>query len=115
MATLTSPPPIPDVLDNPLVLKIAKTHLKTPAQVLLRHLIQQQIVVIPKSVTPKRILENFQVSISPPILILVQFGLTQSSLLQVFDFALSDEEMEAMNALDKGSEHRSFLFDFFLG
>jgi len=89
----TPPPPIPDVLDNPLVLEIARTHSKTPAQVLLRHLIQQQIVVIPKSVTPKRILENFQ----------------------VFDFALSDKEMEAMNALDKGSEHRSFLFDFFLG
>lgn len=52
---------IPPVLSDPVVLEIAKAHSKTPAQILLRHLIQQDIVVIPKSVTQKRVQENFQV------------------------------------------------------
>ena len=52
---------MPPVLSDPLVLEIAKAHCKTPAQILLRHLIQQDIVVIPKSVTQKRVQENFHV------------------------------------------------------
>jgi len=52
---------MPPVLSDPVVLEIAKAHSKTPAQILLRHLIQQNIAVIPKSVTQKRVQENFQV------------------------------------------------------
>jgi diketogulonate reductase-like aldo/keto reductase len=43
------------------VKKIASSHGKSPAQVLLRHLIQQGIIVIPKSANPIRIKENGQV------------------------------------------------------
>jgi diketogulonate reductase-like aldo/keto reductase len=43
------------------VKNIASSHEKSPAQVLLRHLIQQGIIVIPKSANPKRIKENGQV------------------------------------------------------
>ena len=54
-------PELPIVLKDSTVLDIARTHSKTPAQVLLRHLIQQDVIVIPKSVSQKRIQENFQV------------------------------------------------------
>ncbi|KAI8520197.1 hypothetical protein Bbelb_034540 [Branchiostoma belcheri] len=48
------------VLEDPVVLDIAKNHGKTPAQVLLRYHLDRGIVVIPKSVTPSRIKENLQ-------------------------------------------------------
>lgn len=48
-------------MSEPAVLKIAKSHNKTPAQVLLRHLMQLGIAVIPKSANPARIRQNFDV------------------------------------------------------
>jgi len=50
-----------DPLKDPVVCRIAEHHNKTPAQVLLRHCMQRDIVVIPKSTNPGRIKENFQV------------------------------------------------------
>jgi len=85
----TPPPPIPPVLEDPLVLKLSKAHAKTPAQILLRHLIQQNIAVIPKSASPRRIKENFE----------------------VLNFELTDREIEQLNSLD--NNFRSFKFDFF--
>lgn len=55
-------PDVPKLLEDELVVKIARTHGKSPAQVLLRHMIQQDVIVIPKSVTKKRIEENLNVS-----------------------------------------------------
>lgn len=69
-------------LDNEVIQRIAKKHGKTPAQVLLRWDLHKGIVTIPKSVHKERIVEN--------------------SL--VFDFALEDEEIEALNALNE--DHR---------
>lgn len=57
-------PDLPIVLKDSTVQEIARTHSKTPAQVLLRHLMQQDVIVIPKSVSQKRIQENFQVGYS---------------------------------------------------
>ena len=51
-------------MQDTIVMEIARAHSKTPAQVLLRHLIQQGVIVIPKSVTERRIKENFQVKIN---------------------------------------------------
>ncbi|ADB48520.1 aldo/keto reductase [Conexibacter woesei] len=68
------------VLDDPAIVAIAQAHGKTPAQVVLRWHLQLGNVVIPKSVTPARIAEN----------------------LDVFDFALSDEQLAAIAALDRG-------------
>ncbi len=66
-------------LADPTILKIADAHAKTPAQVVIRWHVQLGNVVIPKSVTPRRIHENFD----------------------VFDFALSDAEMKAIGTLDE--------------
>ncbi|MFA6251106.1 MAG: aldo/keto reductase [Candidatus Paceibacterota bacterium] len=54
-------------------------HKKSPAQILIRWGIQRKIVVIPKSVTPDRIKENFD----------------------VFDFELSEDEMKTISGLNR--------------
>ncbi|GAA4382995.1 hypothetical protein GCM10023147_01520 [Tsukamurella soli] len=59
---------------------IAAAHGKTPAQVMLRWHLDEGRQVIPKSVTPSRIRENFD----------------------VFDFRLTGDELSAIDALDTG-------------
>ncbi len=66
------------VLADPVIGEIAKRHGKSPAQVIIRWHLDLGLVVIPKSVTPSRIVENFD----------------------VFDFALSDEDKAAIAGLD---------------
>jgi Aldo/keto reductases, related to diketogulonate reductase len=66
--------------DDPMIAGIGRTHGKTPAQVMLRWHLQQGRSAIPKSVRPDRIAENFD----------------------VFGFVLSDEEVAAIDALDRG-------------
>ena len=67
-----------DIFKNKILTSIAKKHHKSVAQVILRWLIQRNVVAIPKSVHRERIVENFV----------------------VFDFNLSSEDMEAIAALD---------------
>jgi len=66
-------------LDDPTVLKLAKKYNKTAAQVLLRWSVETNVIVIPKSVNPERILQNSQ----------------------IFDFKLTKEEVEELDQLDK--------------
>jgi diketogulonate reductase-like aldo/keto reductase len=66
-------------LKNRRVRKLAERVGRTPAQVLLRWCVQRELVVIPKSTHRERIEEN----------------------AKVFDFALSDEDMSALDALDE--------------
>jgi 2,5-diketo-D-gluconate reductase A len=68
-------------LQDPVIVEIAQEHGKTPAQTIISWHLQLGNVVIPKSVTPSRIGENFG----------------------VFDFALSDEQMARIEALDAGT------------
>lgn len=82
---------IPTVLQDPVVTTIAQKWNKTPAQVLLRHLLQLGFIVIPKSVNEARIKENSQ----------------------VLDFNLCNEDMVILNGLDRGIKGRTFLFDVF--
>ncbi|WP_329375074.1 aldo/keto reductase [Streptomyces sp. NBC_01483] len=68
------------VLEDPVVTAIAETHGKSPAQVLLRWGIQHGRSVIPKSTKRHRIAEN----------------------IDVFDFALTADELKALDALETG-------------
>ena len=68
------------VFSDPTLAAIAAAHGKTIAQVVLRWLIQRDVVVIPKSVRPERMAEN----------------------LDVFDFELAADEMTRIAALDRG-------------
>jgi diketogulonate reductase-like aldo/keto reductase len=67
-------------LDDPTIVGIAEAHGKSPAQIMLRWHLQQGRSAIPKSTKPHRIAENFD----------------------VFDFALSGDELTAIDALDTG-------------
>lgn len=67
------------MFQNKTLQEIGEAHGKSVAQTALRFLIQNGVVVIPKSVHKERMEEN----------------------LQVFDFALSDEEMKQISALDR--------------
>jgi 2,5-diketo-D-gluconate reductase A len=69
-----------ELLDDPVIAEIASERERTPAQVVLRWHIQLGNVVIPKSVTPSRIEENFR----------------------VFDFELTEAEMKRLSELDRG-------------
>lgn len=71
-------------LDDPAVRAVAETHGRTPAQVLLRWALDRGDIVFPKSLSRARLAENFD----------------------VFDFALSGDEVAALAALDKGEAGR---------
>ena len=66
-------------LDDPVIAGIARGHVMTPAQVMLRWGLQHGRSVIPKSTKPSRIAEN----------------------IDVFDFELSDDEMRRIGALKR--------------
>ncbi len=74
-----------EVLEDPTISEIAKKVGKTTAQVVLRWHIQRDDIVFPKSVTPSRMKENFE----------------------IFDFELGSEEMEAISMLDRDEEGRT--------
>ncbi|MEW2103147.1 aldo/keto reductase [Streptomyces cellulosae] len=67
------------ILEIPAIVAIAQKHGRTPAQVVLRWHLQLGNIVIPKSVTPSRIQEN----------------------IDVFGFALDDEDLAAISALNE--------------
>jgi 2,5-diketo-D-gluconate reductase A len=75
-----------NLFTNPALTEIGSAHGKSVAQVVLRWLVQRDVVVIPKSVRPERMAEN----------------------LDVFGFELSDDEMTRIAALDTGA---SMFFD----
>lgn len=75
-----------NIFSNELLVALAGKYNKTVAQVILRWLIQREVVVIPKSVHKERIVENFS----------------------VFDFELSPDDMEAITTLDT---KKSSFFD----
>ncbi len=52
---------VPNILEDLVVTELAKKHNKTPAQILLRFLVQQELVVIPKSTNPERLQQNLDV------------------------------------------------------
>jgi len=72
------------LLDEPVLATIAAKYGKTPAQVVLRWNIELGIATIPRSSNPERLAQN----------------------LDIFDFALTGDEIAAVSALDTGAEKR---------
>lgn len=72
-----------ELLGDPVISQIAAAHGKSSAQVILRWNLQKGVVVIPGSSNPDHIREN----------------------TELFDFALTDEEMAQINALDRNEKH----------
>ncbi|XP_072779922.1 aldo-keto reductase family 1 member B1 isoform X3 [Taeniopygia guttata] len=98
------------LFDDPQIKEIALKHNKTPAQVLIRLQIQRNVSVIPKSVTPQRIEENFKCFsllllffLQTNFFVSLQTEATQlfGTFMQVFDFELTEEEMETLLGFKK--------------
>ncbi|XP_041368669.1 aldo-keto reductase family 1 member B1-like isoform X2 [Gigantopelta aegis] len=70
---------MPKLLEEDILIKIASKYGKTPAQVALRWAIQRKYAIVPKSITPSRIKENFE----------------------IFDFELDQSEMEEISKLNR--------------
>lgn len=68
-----------ELLSEPTIVEIAEKHKKSPAQVILRWDLQNEVVTIPKSVKEHRIIEN----------------------ANIFDFELSADDMDRLNSLNK--------------
>ncbi len=71
-----------DLLRHPTIVAIAQEHGRTPAQIVLRWHVQQGLVPLPKSQNPERMRAN----------------------LDVFDFALSDEQLHRLAGLSAGPD-----------
>lgn len=67
------------LLDEPTIVEIAEKHKKSPAQIILRWDLQNEVVTIPKSIKEHRIIEN----------------------ANIFDFELTQEDMDRINSLNK--------------
>ena len=72
-----------ELFNNTVISKIADNHNVTPAQVILRWNLQKGVVVIPGSSNPNHIKEN----------------------TDIYDFELSDDEMDKINGLDRNEKH----------
>jgi L-glyceraldehyde reductase len=86
------------VVDDPLVVDIAKKLNKDPAQVLISWAIQRGSAVLPKSVTPSRIESNFQGICENNVSVL-------PILISAIDFVIPDAEFEAINKLDRNERY----------
>lgn len=69
-----------DLLNNPVILELAEKYGKNSGQIILRFENQEGIIVFPKSLTPERIKSN----------------------MEIFDFKLTNREMDELRALDTG-------------
>lgn len=81
------------LLDHPTIVELGKKYGKTPAQIILRWHVQNDIIVIPKSVREERIREN----------------------ANIFDFELSQEDMKKIDGMNEnkrfGKDPDNFSFD----
>lgn len=79
---------VPDLMDNPVVVEIANRVEKSPAQVLLRYLVELGVSVIPKSTNANRLKSN----------------------LDLFGFELSADDMKKLADLDENIRINDFAF-----
>jgi len=81
-----------ELLGDPVIQRLAEKHQKTPAQIILRWDIQNNVLTIPKSIKEHRIIEN----------------------ADIFDFSLEEEDMQEINGLNinsrSGADPETFNF-----
>lgn len=80
----------PNLLENETLMAIAEAHGKSVVQVILRWHMQEGLCAVPGSTNPEHIQEN----------------------IDIFDFELSDDEMEQIRSLDKGESGRYFNINY---
>ena len=80
----------PNLLENETLMAIAEAHGKSVVQVILRWHMQEGLCAVPGSTNPEHIQEN----------------------IDIFDFELSDDEMEQIRRLDKGESGRYFNINY---
>ncbi|VEN50188.1 unnamed protein product [Callosobruchus maculatus] len=80
----------PNILQLPVIKKIAEKHKKTTGQILLRFWIEQNVAVIPKSTNLERLKQN----------------------MDVLSFSLDSDDMKQLKAMDMGEKGRIFDMDF---
>ena len=78
------------LLNDEVLSEIAQAHGKSVVQIILRWHMQEGLCAVPGSTNPDHIQEN----------------------IEIFDFELSDEEMEQIRAIDKGEEGRYFNINY---
>lgn len=79
---------IPNSLDHPVILELAKKYNKTAAQIALRYVLQQGTAIIPKTVTSSRLKEN----------------------MDIFDFELNVDEMASIEKIGTGERIAPFNY-----
>ena len=72
--------PRQEVVENPVLIKLAEKYGKSVVQIVLRWLIQQGVSIIPKTWNPQHLEDN----------------------ISIYDFSLSDEDMTIIDSLDEG-------------
>lgn len=80
------------VLENEVIKELAEKYDRTPGQIILRWHVQTEVVVIPKTSTPKRMDEN----------------------LNVFDFELSEEDMKKIAELDRNERNNQLPTEMYI-
>ena len=70
-----------DSLNNKVIKSLSRKYDKTPAQIILRWIVQQNIIPLPKSTTPSRIIEN----------------------INIFDFELDNDDIELINNIKESN------------
>ena len=77
------------LLEEPVLVEIGKKYSKSSAQIILRWHIQEGIIVFPRSTKKEHLQDNFD----------------------IFDFELTDKEMNAIRGLDKGERYYNFTLE----
>ena len=78
-----------DLLKDKTIAEIAKKYKKTPAQIMLRFMIEKNIIVIPKSTNPEHIKEN----------------------LEIFDFQLKENDVKTIEKLDQRKQYSDWPYN----
>ncbi|CAG9863734.1 unnamed protein product [Phyllotreta striolata] len=94
---------LPALMKDGIVLKVAQKHKKTPAQILLRYLIEKHVCVIPKSSNPERLKENF-------LALTFNLDINDMAALSLLDDGTNPRILNLLNFFPQFEEHPEYPF-----